>query len=246
MKPDAYARNIAARAFDVARYLLFWGVPTNVGQVTSIRTLEKQIKRLRASEFAEVRELGEEVAAGLRRRRRIASGTTENNEPLAPTLARHAEPDEYCAAVARRSEAVGDAEPDRRRRRPIPDVDLIKPDDVLTEIAATLLYPVCDHPFRAIYETVRGWSNERRGRSSRCRGQIARPPRRSAARIPRRPVLLRHADRYRRLSRHASASPLPSVPAGVFTASTDIERRHCSPQPGAEEIYRRRHGSGAR
>ena len=62
MKPDAYARNIAARAFDVARYLLFWGVPTNVGQVTSIRTLEKQIKRLRASEFAEVRDLGEEVA----------------------------------------------------------------------------------------------------------------------------------------------------------------------------------------
>ena len=38
MKPDAYERNLAARAFDVARYLLFWGVPTNVGQVTSIRT----------------------------------------------------------------------------------------------------------------------------------------------------------------------------------------------------------------
>src|SRR5579863_8644607 len=63
MKPDAYRRNLAARAFDVARYLLFWGVPTNVGQVTSIRTLEKQIKRLRVSEFQEVRELGEEVAA---------------------------------------------------------------------------------------------------------------------------------------------------------------------------------------
>src|ERR1700689_345097 len=62
MKPDAYARNIAARAFDVARYLLFWGVPTNVGQVTSIRTLEKQIKRMRASEFGEVRELGQEMA----------------------------------------------------------------------------------------------------------------------------------------------------------------------------------------
>ena len=73
MKPDAYARNIAARAFDVARYLLFWGVPTNVGQVTSIRTLEKQIKRMRASEFAEVRELGEEMAQAAPRRR-IASG----------------------------------------------------------------------------------------------------------------------------------------------------------------------------
>src|ERR1700685_4251901 len=62
MKPEAYGRNIAARAFDIARYLLFWGVPTNVGQVTSIRTLEKQIRRLRVSEFAEVRALGDEIA----------------------------------------------------------------------------------------------------------------------------------------------------------------------------------------
>src|ERR1700684_1362147 len=61
MKTDTYERNIKARAFDVARYLLFWGVPTNVGQVTSIRTLEKQIKRMRASEFAEVRGLGGEM-----------------------------------------------------------------------------------------------------------------------------------------------------------------------------------------
>ena len=76
MKPDAYQRNLAARAFDVARYLLFWGVPTNVGQVTSIRTLEKQIRRLKASEYAELRELGDEIAqacaadAGLRLGRR--------------------------------------------------------------------------------------------------------------------------------------------------------------------------------
>src|SRR5215467_8860946 len=62
MKPEAYRRNLAARAFDVARYLLFWGVPTNVGQVTSIRTLEKQIRRLKASEYAEVRSLGDEIA----------------------------------------------------------------------------------------------------------------------------------------------------------------------------------------
>ncbi len=63
MKPEAYRRNLAARAFDVARYLLFWGVPTNVGQVASIRTLEKQIRRLKASEYAELRSLGEEIAA---------------------------------------------------------------------------------------------------------------------------------------------------------------------------------------
>lgn len=161
MKPDAYARNIAARAFDVARYLLFWGVPTNVGQVTSIRTLEKQIKRMRASEFAEVRSLGEEVAAACAAPPDCV-WDAENGEPLAPTLARHAEPDDY----ARRSRedlklwatqnlTVGDWGRVR-------EVELIKPDDVVSEIVATLLYPVCEHPFRAIYETVRAWSRERR------------------------------------------------------------------------------------
>ena len=49
MKPDAYQRNIAARAFDVARYTLFFGIPTGVGQVTSIRTLERQITSSRCA-----------------------------------------------------------------------------------------------------------------------------------------------------------------------------------------------------
>src|SRR6476661_201409 len=61
MKPDAYRRNLAARAFDVARYLLPFGIPTGVGQVTSIRTLEKQIRRLMASEFQELRELARDL-----------------------------------------------------------------------------------------------------------------------------------------------------------------------------------------
>jgi thymidylate synthase ThyX len=160
MKPDAYSRNIAARAFDVARYLLFWGVPTNVGQVTSIRTLEKQIKRLRISEFAEVRELGEEVAQACAEPPDCV-WNLENNEPLAPTLARHAEPAEYLRQShedlrlwARQNLTVEPFE--------MPRVDLLKPDDVLTEIAATLLYPVCDYPFSAIYEALRGWSTARR------------------------------------------------------------------------------------
>ena len=34
MKEEPYRRNIAARAFDISRYLLFLGVPTGVGQVT--------------------------------------------------------------------------------------------------------------------------------------------------------------------------------------------------------------------
>jgi thymidylate synthase ThyX len=159
MKPEAYARNIAARAFDVARYLLFWGVPTNVGQVTSIRTLEKQIRRLRVSEFGEVQELGLEVAQACAETPECV-WDAERNEPLAPTLARHADPDEYLRASRADLEAwarqnlavpVGDA----------PRVDLIRPSETLAEIAATLLYPVCEAPFRALYETVRGWSRAR-------------------------------------------------------------------------------------
>jgi thymidylate synthase ThyX len=160
MKPEAYGRNIAARAFDVARYLLFWGVPTNVGQVTSIRTLEKQIRRLRVSEFAEVRELGLEIAEA-------CAETPEcvweagHNEPLAPTLARHADPDEY----HRQSHADLSLWAAQNLTVPKADVrrvELIRPSDTLTEIAATLLYPVCDHPFGAIYETVRDWSTARK------------------------------------------------------------------------------------
>ncbi len=160
MKPDAYGRNIAARAFDVARYLLFWGVPTNVGQVTSIRTLEKQIRRLRVSEFGEVRELGLEIAEACAARPECVWDES-NCEPLAPTLARHAEPDEYTLRSrndlelwAKQNLSIAGSE-ERR-------VDLLKPADTLTEIAATLLYPVCGLSFRDLYEAAAGWSAARR------------------------------------------------------------------------------------
>jgi thymidylate synthase ThyX len=161
MKPEAYGRNIAARAFDVARYCLFWGVPTNVGQVTSIRTLEKQIKRLRVSEFAEVRELGLEIAEACAAPP-DCTWDDANAEPIAPTLARHAEPDEYIQNSRADLEAWT-AQNLTISPHDAPRVDLIKPDDVLTEIAATLLYPVCAHSFRALYETLRTWSAARRG-----------------------------------------------------------------------------------
>jgi thymidylate synthase ThyX len=160
MKPDAYARNIAARAFDVARYLLFWGVPTNVGQVTSIRTLEKQIKRLRVSEFAEVRELAEEVAAACAAQPDCIWDESQT-EPLAPTLARHAEPDDHLRQ-SREDLASWAKQNLRCPMHDAPRVDLIKPDDALTEIAATLLYPVCDYSFRTLYESIRDWSNARK------------------------------------------------------------------------------------
>ena len=161
MKPEAYERNLKARAFDVARYLLFWGVPTNVGQVTSIRTLEKQIRRLGASEYEELRSLAREIAEACAAAPDCVWGQ-QVAEPLAPTLARHAEPDAFMPQAhadlrAWARENLGAiSEGDALR------VDLLLPNDPLSEIAATLLYPATSHSFRALYETVIQWNCERR------------------------------------------------------------------------------------
>jgi len=160
MKPDAYRRNLAARAFDVARYLLFWGIPTNVGQVTSIRTLEKQIRRLRASEYAELRSLGDEIA-------RACAAEPDcrwdgSLEAVAPTLARYADPDRHPAQANRELKQWADQNLSRATGGVPPRVDLIRPSHVPSDIVATLLYSVTDRSFRELYDLAAGWSERRR------------------------------------------------------------------------------------
>ena len=197
MKPEAYERNLRARAFDVARYLLFWGVPTNVGQVTSIRTLEKQIRRLRASEYAELRELAEEISQACANppECRWDEGASE---PLAPTLARHAEQDRFALQStadlrAWAAQNLGNIDPGKSMR-----VDLLCPDHTETEIAASLLYSVTDFPFRALFTNIRDWSDSQRTEvievAYRSRGKRDELPRAFRQGT----LLLRHADRHRR------------------------------------------------
>jgi thymidylate synthase ThyX len=163
MKPEAYQRNIAARAFDVSRYLLFWGVPTNVGQVSSIRTLEKQIRRLKASEYGEVRELGQEMADACAAEPDCRWELQGKAEALAPTLARHADADEY--AVRSREDLRRWAEQNlpASAGAAAPRVDLVRPAHTPSDIAATLLYPVTNRPFRELYEMASQWSDRQRG-----------------------------------------------------------------------------------
>jgi thymidylate synthase ThyX len=162
MKPEAYRRNLAARAFDVARYLLFWGVPTNVGQVASIRTIEKQIRRLKGSEYAELRSLGQEIADACAADPDCRWDLNTTTEPLAPTLARHADPDEHTGRS--RADLKRWAEQNLPARDGfVPDrVDLLRPTAVAADIAATLLYPVTDRPFRELYGLACGWSAAQR------------------------------------------------------------------------------------
>ena len=215
MKPDAYQRNIAARAFDVARYLLFWGVPTNVGQVTSIRTLEKQIRRLKASEYEELRSLGDEIAQACAALPDCVWDANAKPEPLAPTLARHADADQH-VAQSREDLKLWAAQnlPARAGRRPS-RVDLIRPTNVPADIVATLLYSGHRPPVpRTIRNgACRGATAARR--SDRRGAAVAHPARRDPRRVSRRPLRLRHRDGYRRLPRSAPPPPLPEIPAGL-------------------------------
>ncbi len=163
MKPETYRRNVAARAFDVARYLLPFGIPTGVGQVTSIRTLEKQIRRLKASEFQEVRELAEELTRACAAPPECVWARDDSpSEAIAPTLARHADADEYAGHMrADLKEWASHHLP--RFEQPEPQaVDLLQPSDHVADVCATLLYPVTDRPYRQLYELVSSWPAERR------------------------------------------------------------------------------------
>ncbi|MFN7919147.1 MAG: FAD-dependent thymidylate synthase [Bryobacteraceae bacterium] len=164
MKADAYQRNLAARAFDVARYLLPFGIPTGVGQITSIRTLERQIRRLQVSEYAEVRELAAEMAAACARPPDCAWDPASAREAVAPTLAKYLDGDRH---LLESGKALGSWAGQNlpAREWPVPQatvVDLVKPADTEADIAATLLYPVTDWPFRELYEWCREHSALRR------------------------------------------------------------------------------------
>src|SRR6185295_12856633 len=119
------------RAFDVARYFLFFGIPTGVGQVTSIRTLERQIRRLKASEYAEIRGLADEIAAACAQPPACTWGDGAA-EPLAPTLARHVDTDEH-AVQSRRDLAEWARANISAHKSAIDAIDLLKPADTHAE-----------------------------------------------------------------------------------------------------------------
>jgi thymidylate synthase ThyX len=162
MKEDAYRRNIAARAFDVARYLLFLGVPTGVGQVTTIRTLERQIRRLKASEYAEVRSLGDEIAEACASEPDCEWNPNEPTGPLAPTLARHVDVDGHLAESRRALRQWAEQNLPRGSNTAGESVDLMRPANTSADIVATLLYSVTDRPYRALYDQASQWSTAQR------------------------------------------------------------------------------------
>lgn len=171
MKSADYQRTIAARAFDVTRYLLPLAAKTNVGQVVSIRTLEKQISRLLSSQLPELRAIGEDLKEACQRPpvnlwNELCGQTSGFNDPLAPTLARHAKANAYQESVysdlARHAkEVLRGAEFDQPGRwGAVESVELIDPHHPLDEIVTTLLYRVSQAPYRKLLAVVKNWSEK--------------------------------------------------------------------------------------
>lgn len=171
MRQADYQRTIAARAFDVTRYLLPLAAKTNVGQVVSIRTLEKQMTRLLSSQLPELRAIGEDLKEACRRPpvnlwSELCGQTSSSNDLLAPTLARHAKANVYQESVysdlARHAKIAlrGTGLEQPGTWGAVESVELIDPHHPLDEIVTTLLYRVSQAPYRKILEVVNEWSEK--------------------------------------------------------------------------------------
>lgn len=176
MKETDYERTMAARSFDVTRYLLPLAARTNVGQVVSVRTLEKQITRFLSAALPELQMIGDDLRDACLRPPvnvwgELCGQTAGLAEPLAPTLARHAKASAYqsqvyqetgrCAREILKRAGLDDpsswGDPDQAS-----SVDLIEPHDPLDELATTWLYRGGQAPYRKILELVRGWTEKQK------------------------------------------------------------------------------------
>lgn len=238
MKPDAYQRNLTARAFDIARYLLPFGISTGVGQVTSIRTLEKQIRRLKASEFGEVRGIGDELSEVCAAMPECAWDKNSAGEPVAPTLARYAEREEFPRRLRADLAEWAIHHLPRSTPRDGKAVEIVQPADAVADLCASLLYPVTDRPYRELYEVASGWNTEQRKEIF----QVAIGSRSHRDELPRQfrsaPYVLditMDIGAYRDLHRHRRCHQLRQAYTNRLGYSIPTAASEC----GAEDIFRR-------
>ncbi|MBV9574121.1 MAG: FAD-dependent thymidylate synthase [Acidobacteriales bacterium] len=177
MKQDSYERTLRARAFDISRYLLPLAANTSLGEIVNARTLEGQVSRLLSHTHSEVRNLGRRLKAAalspahnvnhqrwrdlIEEIRQSSPDVAARAEQLlladvrvAPTLVKYADPNPYETDTRRElrqlaAEFMGDLPPAAS-----PVVDLLDDEPLEVELAATLIYEHCHHPYRQIREAV--------------------------------------------------------------------------------------------
>ena len=151
-----------ARTLDVTRYFLPLASYTNVGQVVSIRTLEKQMSRLLSSQVPELLAIGEELVSACRSSpvniwNELEGGNHVSNEPLAPTLARYAKAQPYHRETLAELTQVARERLRFDRIEPADSVELSDPHHPLNELVTTLMYRVSHYSYRQILRAVESW-----------------------------------------------------------------------------------------
>jgi thymidylate synthase ThyX len=172
MKPADYDRTIAARTYDVIRYLLPLSAKTNVGQVVSIRTLEKQMTRFLSAPLPELLGIGEDLKEACARApssvwTELQEESSKHLEPMAPTLARYAVPNEYQSSVYRdvfrhvkgllKKSGLDDPQSWNGYDQ---SVDLLETHAPLDELVTTFVYRVSQAPYRLLLGWVKDWSEK--------------------------------------------------------------------------------------
>lgn len=181
MDERAFTRTLKARAFDVGRYCLPLATHTSVGQITSARTLERQISRLLASPFGEVRRVAEamreagraparnprdeklmEIVAELGEDSAAWSALTEALSPVpaAPTLVKYTAPQGYQIETLKAMRQVYEGLLGKVPVGVTEAVTLVEVDDPAVEAIAKLLYTVGRHPFNQIVLHVQTLSRQ--------------------------------------------------------------------------------------
>jgi thymidylate synthase ThyX len=188
MDDGEYKRTLRARAFDVARALLPLATITSIGQITSARTLERQISELLSSPLEELRTVAEglraacqdtafDPAASAAEKLRAALdgvhlpqeaqdalaalGTTLERTAAAPTLVKYTAPISYQIETARAMrQAATELLADIPRDPVSPTVALAPAVSPSVELVATLLYQYDpqQHAYGQILEIVGEWS----------------------------------------------------------------------------------------
>ena len=172
MKSADYDRTIAARTYDVIRYLLPLSAKTNVGQVVSIRTLEKQMTRLLSVPLPELLGIGEDLKEACARAPSsvwadLQEESSKHLEPMVPTLARYAVPNAYQSSVYRdvfrhvkgllKKSGLDDPQSWKGYDQ---SVDLIEPHAPLDELVTTFVYRVSQAPYGLLLGWVKDWSEK--------------------------------------------------------------------------------------
>ncbi|AEJ39490.1 alternative thymidylate synthase-like protein [Sulfobacillus acidophilus TPY] len=169
---SAYRRTLKARAFDIARYALPLATLTSLGQITSARVLEQQIRRLLASPYHEVRTIAAEMKkaasqaepfnllrAHLERRPDVPPAVlaTVETGPVAPTLTKYTDPDNFGIKTRQLVQHwITEWFPGSRDSAASVTLDAWGIDvDPLDDLLAGLIYPYAAWPYRAIVDILR-------------------------------------------------------------------------------------------